>query len=143
MNSSSIESLAKLCNENDIKAISKAIPNFRIVLSSLKMKDRRRSSEDNIGWEVGDIVWANLSGYRFWPALIGTTPQPDGKFNSNLKKIVKSFGKFRMIFVAISLEKQVHCVFLHSNGQSAKVGKKNCVIAFNGLADFQMKCHVS
>lgn len=79
---SAIECLARHCNKNEIRELSKAIPNFQIILSSLKMKER----QEKIGWQVGDIVWANVTGYRFWPALIANTPQPNGTFNPNLKK---------------------------------------------------------
>lgn len=86
---SAIETLARFCNQNDIKELSKAIPNFEIVLSSMKMKDRRRSSDEQIGWQVGDIVWSNLTGYRFWPALIEVTPQPNGMINPNLEILIE------------------------------------------------------
>lgn len=50
------------------------------IRESTKMKKNVISNNNIIiknNWNIGDLVWAALSGYPFWPAIIENAPNQD------------------------------------------------------------------
>ena len=52
-------------------------------------KETTESENQDIPWKVGDIVWARLEGYPWWPCLVCN--HPTSKTHVRKKKIHVQF----------------------------------------------------
>lgn len=60
------------------------------------MQNNKKSvKQETINHEIGDVVWAKVKGYPYWPAKITEEPKNDEqnkrKANKKIKEIFVSF----------------------------------------------------
>jgi hypothetical protein len=54
------------------------------------MKNKKSTNkQDIVVHEIGDVVWAKVKGYPYWPAKITEEPKNDEKIKRKLNKKIK------------------------------------------------------
>lgn len=70
------------CDERDRQALAQTNSYFQstVVAVCSELGVRKRLYDEIADWQVGDLVWASMTGYRFWPALIANVSREDGTY---------------------------------------------------------------
>lgn len=137
--------IKKLSGSSDLWRVEDKCKDFNSVKSS-KMKKKVISNDMIVqdSWNNGDLCWAALGGYRFWPALVENAPNHDFFMEGmNVLIVIRKCNFICFNVSIILLEGRIHVKFLHDNGRRSWINLKNRVIPFNGLADFEKKCEVN
>lgn len=75
-----VQKIVRFCGERDHQELAKTSNDlFGAVVMS---KKRKLTNDTSLQWCAGEIVWASLGSYCFWPALILDAPKENGNIYS-------------------------------------------------------------
>lgn len=77
--------------------------------------------ELTVDWHVGQLVWARIGNYPYWPSI--TCASPDGQLFNHMQRLDK-------------IQTKIHIRFLADNGRRCWVFTKD-VVLFQGKEDFE------